>query len=86
MLLRAYADGDNLSPALAKRLQTNTEHALCYFNPYARILFDVPVRQTLDKGLRGTGAGQYLSRFGIENERFTRCRATVDSDAKHPRI
>ena len=86
MLLCAYTDGDNLFPALAELLQTGTEHALCYFNPYARILFDVAVRQAFDKGQRGTGADQHLSRFSIENERFTRRRAAVDSEAKHPRI
>jgi len=86
MLLRAYPDGDNLFPALAEFLQTGTEHALCYFNPYARILFDVAVRQAFDKGVRGTGAGQHFPRFGIQNERFTSRRAAVDSKAKHPRI
>ena len=86
MLLGAYADGDNLFPPLAEFIEAGTEHVLCYFNPYAWILFDVAVGQAFNKGQRGMGARQHLPRFGIENERFTRCRAAVDSKAKHPRI
>lgn len=81
MLLPAHAKGHDFIAALADFFQTALDDVLGRITPGLRILFDMTLRQPLDKRVWRAGLREGLSGINLEHETLAGSCPTVETEA-----